>query len=60
MKTRHARQIRFGIQAAKLFMQEGQVTDERRKLWYIAMTSPDRTYRAFRHTLLKNGYYEWI
>ena len=60
MKTRHARQIRFGILAAKLFMQEGQVTDERRKLWYIAMTSPDHTYRAFRHTLLKNGYYEWI
>lgn len=60
MKTRHVKQIRFGILAAKLFMQEGQVTDERRKLWYIAMTSTDHTYRAFRHTLLNNGYYEWI
>ena len=53
MKARYAKQIRFGIEAAKVYLNEGYTDKERASMWYAAISARDLTWKSFQHTVLK-------
>jgi len=53
MRSKHAKQIRFGIEAAKVYLNEGYTDKERASMWYAAISARDLTWKAFQHTVRK-------